>query len=94
MTEPTCVPGEPATTAFTARGRCVRATGQRTAPELGSAQRVDSAPHGQRSAARLAQVRHGSAPAKGLQRKRTTLGPEKRRGRAGTRRHTAAALPH
>ncbi|MEJ1274377.1 hypothetical protein NN561_005260 [Cricetulus griseus] len=86
MTETTCVPGEPATTAFTARGRCVRATGRRTAPEPGSAQRVDSAPHGQRSAARLARVRHGSAPAKGLQCRRRTRGPEKHRGRTGTRR--------
>lgn len=32
-----------------------------------------------------AQVRHGSAPAKGLQRRRRTPGPEKRRGQPGTR---------
>lgn len=56
-----------------------------TAPEPVSTQRVDSAPHGQRSPARLARVRHGSAPAKGLRLRRRAPEPEERGDPTGTR---------
>lgn len=55
--KPTCVPGDTAAAASAARCRCVRAAGPGRAPAPGSFQRLDSAPHGQRSATRSRQRR-------------------------------------
>jgi hypothetical protein len=90
MAEPTCVPGEPASTDFATRGRCVRATGASgqlpnpAAPSAWTALLMDSArPRGSLGFAKAPPQLRAYGSEKGL------WSLEERGGPAGTHRHAA-----